>query len=37
MEPIVAVSSGPIKQVYLNRMIRQDKTGIRKVVADNLR
>jgi len=31
-ESIVAVDSGPVKQVYLKRLIRQDETGIWTVV-----
>lgn len=28
VEAVVEVSSGPVKQVYLERLVRQDETGI---------
>lgn len=31
-EALVAVASGPVKQVYLQRLVRQDETGIWSVV-----
>lgn len=32
VEAVVEVAGGPIKQVYLQRLIRQDETGIWSVV-----
>jgi len=31
-EAVVEVASGPVKQVYLKRLVRQDETGIWSVV-----
>ncbi|OPX87638.1 MAG: hypothetical protein A4E53_02417 [Pelotomaculum sp. PtaB.Bin104] len=37
VEAVVEVAGGPVKQVYLQRLIRQDETGIWSVVGYDLR